>query len=82
MAPVDSTLNPVDDTRLFLQIDCRDLSDVQIYVNGVDAVPAGTTLVLSAATGPLKPIAHIEKTANDTLADVRVHMLGVRTAEQ
>lgn len=81
VAPVDSTINAVDDTKLFLQIDARDLDDVQIYINGVDAVPAGTTLALTAATGPLKPIVHIEKTSNDTTADVRVHSLGVRTSE-
>lgn len=81
VAPVDSTIDAVDDTRFLLQIDCRDVDDIQVYVNGVDAVPSGTTLALTAASGPLKPIAHIEKTSDNTTADVRVLSMGVRTAE-
>lgn len=82
VAPVDSTIDAVDDTEFELWIDCRDLSDVKIYVDGVLAVPDGTTLSLAAASGPLVPIVHIEKTSDDTTADVRVSVLEVRTADQ
>ena len=82
VAPVDSTIDAVDDTEFELWIDARDLTDVKIYVDGVLAVPDGTTLVLSAASGPLYPIVHLEKTNNDTTADVRVSVLEVRTADQ
>ncbi len=52
-----------------------------VYINGV--VDAGATAkVLSAAAGPLKVIAHMEKTSDDTSADVRVDFLRLRTAQQ
>lgn len=82
VAAVDSTIDAVDDTYFEFWIDVRDPSDVQIYVNGVDAVPAGTTLDLSAASNALKAICEIEKTSNDTVADVRIDFLKVRTADQ
>ncbi len=82
VAPVDSTLDAVDDTYFELWIDCRNPADVQVYVNGVDAVPAGTTLTLAAATNALKAIAHMEKTSDDTVADVRISRLRVRTSTE
>lgn len=79
----DSTIDAVDDTYFEVWIDCRDLSDVKVYVDGVDAgALASETLVLSAATGPLLPIAHIEKTNNDTTADVRVEFMRVRSTDE
>lgn len=81
VAPTDTTVNAVDDTYFDFVIDGRDPTDVQIYINGV-LVLGGTTFTLSAATGPLKAIVEIEKTSDDTVADVRVDYLRVRTAEQ
>lgn len=81
VAAADSTIDAVDNTYFEVWIDCRNLADVQIYVNGVDAVPGGTTLVLTAAAAnALKAVAMIEKTSNDTTADVRLSRLRVRTA--
>lgn len=81
VAAVDSTIDAVDNTYFEVWIDCRNLADVQIYVNGVDAVPNGTTLVLTAAAAnALKAVAMIEKTSNDTVADVRLSRLRVRTS--
>ncbi len=82
VAAVDSTIDAVDDTYFEFWIDTRNPSDVQIYVNGVDAVPDGTTLTLAAASNALKAICEIEKTSDDTVADVRVDFLKVRTADQ
>ena len=79
--PVDSTIDAVDNTPFFLQIDCRNPAACQILINGVNGVPGGTTLVLTDATLELKPIIHIEKTSNDTLADLRVLEAGVRTSD-
>jgi hypothetical protein len=62
-------------------IDGRDESDIQIYINGV-LVLGGTTLTLSAATGPLKALFHLEKTANDSPGVVQLDQLKVRIAEQ
>ena len=52
-------------------MDVSDKADVKFYING-DRVLAGTTFDISAYTGTLTPIVMIEKTTNDTLADVRV----------
>ncbi len=72
VAATDTTLDDaVDDTYLFLQIDTRNLADVQIYING-GLVLAASVFKLDAATGPMKILAHVEKASNDTVADVRV----------
>lgn len=81
VAPVDSTVDVVDDTRFFLQIDCRDKDNCRVLLNGVDIVPSGTTLKLTAASSELRPIVHLEKTSDDTVADVRVFAMGVRTQQ-
>ena len=80
VAPVDSTIDAVDDTFLEVWVDARNPADVQIYVDGVDAVPSGTTLTLAAAANALKALVMIEKTNDDTVADVRVSRLRVRTS--
>lgn len=81
VAPEDTTINAVDDTYFDFVIDGRTLSSIKAYVNGV--LDAGATAkVLSAAAGPLKVIAHMEKTSNDTTADVRIDFLRLRIAQQ
>lgn len=75
VAAVDTTVNLVDDTYVFLQIDARDLADVKFYVNGI-RVNAATTFAVKAATA-LYAIAHMEKTSNDTVADLRVKAMRV-----
>jgi predicted RecA/RadA family phage recombinase len=80
VAATDTTVDAVDDTYFLLWIDCRDLTDIQIYIDGVNVLPA-TVFKLDAATGPLKPIAHIEKTSDDTTADVRVEYMRVRSTD-
>lgn len=80
VAAADSTIDAVDDTYFEIWIDCRDPDDVKVYVDGVLAVPDGTTLALTDASNGLKPIVMIEKTSNDTVADVRVSRMRVRTS--
>jgi len=80
VAATDTTVNAVDDTYFEAWIDCRDLTDIQIYIDGV-LVLGGTTFKLNAASGPLFPILHVEKTSNDTTADVRLEFMRVRTQE-
>lgn len=82
VAAADSTIDAVDDTWLEFWIDARNQSNVRIYVNGVDIVPVGTTLTLAAASNALKALAMMEKTSNDTVADLRIDFLRVRTADQ
>jgi hypothetical protein len=80
VAATDTTVDFAAGTPFEFRIDCRDLTDIQIYINGVNVLPA-SVFKLNAATGPLKLLAHIEKGANDTLADVRVHHLAIRTTD-
>ena len=79
-AATDTTKSAVDDTFVELWIDCRNPADIQMYVDAVNVLPA-TVFQLDAATGPLLPIVHIEKTSNDTTADVRVDWIGVRSTD-
>lgn len=62
-------------------MDFRNPADVQIYVNGVLALPA-TVFNVNAATGPFKLLAHIEKTASTDAYELDLHALRVRIAEQ
>ena len=80
VAATDTTVNIALGTPVHFVIDGRDPSDIQIYVNGA-LVLGSTTFVLTAATGPLKLLAHLEKTSDDTTADYRINYLRVRTME-
>jgi hypothetical protein len=64
-------------TPFHVQIDGRNLLDIQVYVNGVNVLPA-TVFKLDKATGPLKALFHFEKSANDSLCDVLLSKLEVR----
>ena len=76
----DTTVNIALGTPVRFVIDGRDPSDIQIYVNGV-LVLGSTVFTLAAATGPLKLLAHLEKSSDDTVADYRILDLCVRTME-
>jgi predicted RecA/RadA family phage recombinase len=80
VAATDTTVDAVDDTYFDFRMDCRDLTDIQIYINGVNVLPA-SVFKLNAATGPLKLLAHIEKGANDTLGEVRISHLAIRATD-
>jgi len=80
VAAEDTTVNIALGTPVHFVIDGRNPAGVLIYINGV---ARGTgPYVLSAATGPLKLLAHLEKTSDDTTADYRINYLRVRTAER
>ena len=75
----DSGVDAVDDTFFFAQIDARDADDVKFYVNGVQ-LNTGATFVLTASTADMLPIIHLEKTSNDTTADIRVRRMTLRSS--
>lgn len=77
VAATDTTVDAVDDTYFDFAFDCRDLTDIQIYINGVNVLPA-SVFKLNAATGPLKLLAHMEKGANDTPGEIRITKLAIR----
>lgn len=76
----DTTVDYVLATPFEFWMDFRDPADVQIYVDGV-LVLSGSTFDVSAATGPLKLLAHLEKSSDNTTADYRVHELKARLQE-
>lgn len=76
----NTTVDAVDDTYFDFAFDCRDLTDIQLYINGVNVLPA-SVFKLNAATGPLKLLAHLEKTSDNTTADVRISKLAIRTMD-
>jgi predicted RecA/RadA family phage recombinase len=80
VAATNTTVDAVDDTWFDFRMDCRDLADIQIYINGVNVLPA-SVFKLDAATGPLKLLAHVEKGANDTPGEIRIAHLAIRAMD-
>jgi len=74
----DTTVNAVAETPFLAQWDLSDWTDVQLYINGVNVLPA-SAFAISAGTGPMKLLAHLEKTADAAVGNVTVMRLGVRT---
>lgn len=61
--------------------DFRDPADVQIYVDGVNVLPA-TTFDIDAATGPWKLLVHVEKTSSTDTYELAIDRAVARYAEQ
>lgn len=79
-APADSAIDAVDDTFFEVWIDCRDDTNIKFYIDGVLVDTSATKRILTAALATaVGPILHIEKTNDDTVADVRVSRMRVRT---
>lgn len=81
VAATDSTIDFTAGTPFLVQWDMRDNSDIQVYINGVNVLP-NSVFDISAATGPLKLLAHMEKTSDDSPGNVSVMLLGARTFEE
>lgn len=81
VAATDTTVAFVVGTPFSFVMDGRDTSDIQIYINGVNVLPS-SVFKLNAATGPLKLLAHLEKTSDDSPGTYQINKLRVRTAEQ
>lgn len=80
VAATDTTIDYTLGEQVHVVIDGRDPSDVQIYINGA-LVLSGTTFDISAATGPLKLLAHLEKSSDNTTAEIYVDVMRVRTVD-
>jgi len=79
---IDSAVDVVDDTYYVFKIDWNDLSDVKFYYRAIGAttwtrLASGTTFDASDLSSTLTPIVMVEKTTNDTTADVRVDRITV-----
>jgi predicted RecA/RadA family phage recombinase len=77
----DSTVEAVVGTPFLVQWDLADNTDIQVYINGVNVLPA-SVFKLDAATGPMKLLAHMEKSSNDSPGNVTVMRLGFRASEE
>lgn len=76
-AAVDSDVDLVDDTYYAFKIDASDTSDVKFYYRALGTtdwtrICAGTTYNISEYSGTVTPIVMVEKTSDDTTADVRL----------
>lgn len=74
IAAVDTTINLVDDTWVFMQICLVDKTAPIVLVNGIQ-ITAPTTLTMAGYSGDLKAIAHMEKTSDDSPGEVRVRRM-------
>lgn len=81
VAATDTTIDYVLGTRFEFWLDMRDPADVQIYINGVNVLP-DSVFDVSAAAGPWKLLAHMEKSSDNTTAEYHVDWLRARLQEQ
>jgi predicted RecA/RadA family phage recombinase len=81
VASTDTTVDAVLATPFLVQWDLADNTDIQAYIDGVNVLPA-SVFKLNAATGPLKLLAHMEKTANNSPGNFSILRLGYRGREE
>ena len=77
----DTTVDYVEGTPFLVVFDIRDNTDIQAYVDMVNVLPA-SVFKLNAAAGPLKLLAHLEKTSAADVYQVQVEKLRIRLASQ
>ena len=80
VAATDTLSDYVEDTYFDFAFDCRDLTDIKIYINAV-RVLSGSTFALGDATGPMKLLAHVEKTTGTATGELRVSKLAIRATD-
>lgn len=80
-AATDTTVDFVAGTPFSFAIDGRDLTDLHFYIDGVEVL-ASTTFAVTAAAGPLKLLAHLEKTSDDSPGTYVINRLRVRTMQE
>jgi len=81
VAATDTTIDFTAGTPFHFVMDGRNPADVQIYINSVLMLP-DTVFNIAAATGPLKLLAHAEKSSDDSPGTIQINRLRVRTAKQ
>jgi len=81
VAATDTTKDAVAGTPFLVQWDLADWEDIQMYIDGVNVLP-DSVFDISAATGPMKLLAHMEKSSNDSPGNVTVRRLGLRLREE
>jgi len=81
VAATDTTVDFAVGTPVHFLMDGRNLADIQIYVNGV-LMLTSSVFKLDAATGPLKLLAHLEKSSDDSPGTYSIDRLRVRIANE
>jgi hypothetical protein len=85
VAATDTTLDYTEGdgyaNRVEVWIDMRDEADIQVYVNGALALGA-SVFRLDNATGPLRLLFHVEKTATTDTYEIDLDWLRARFADQ
>ncbi|MDD4890549.1 MAG: hypothetical protein PHU85_11550 [Phycisphaerae bacterium] len=81
VAATNTTADATEGTYQEFWIDARDPSDCHLYIDAVEVL-ASTTFDISKATGPLKALVLVEKTAGGAeVPDVRIDFLRVRSTD-
>ncbi len=81
VAATNTTVDATEGTYQEFWIDARDPSDCHLYIDGVEVL-ASTTFNISKATGPLKALVLVEKSAGGAeVPDVRIDFLRVRSTD-
>lgn len=80
VASTDTTVAFVEGTPFLVQLDLRNLSDIQAYVNGVNVLPSSVFKLNAGNAAGLKPVAHLEKTAATDVYNVSA-AVGIRSAQ-
>lgn len=79
---IDITAGSAVANRFEFWIDARDPADIQLYINGVNVLPA-SVFKLDAGTGPIGLLAHLEKTTGTaTAGPVYIDRAVLRTMDQ
>jgi hypothetical protein len=81
VAATDSTIDYTEGTPVEVWFDLRNEADIQVYVNAA-LVLGASTFRLDNATGPLKLLVHVEKTASTDTYEIDIEELKARIAEQ
>lgn len=83
VSETDTTIDAVVGTPFLVTWDLRDWSAIKCYINGLrvgdGTTGSAVTLTLAGVAGPLKLLAHMEKTANDSPGNFTVMDLGFTT---
>lgn len=80
VAAIDTTVDYVAGTPFLAQWDLSNTQDIQLYIDGVNVL-GGTAFKMNAAAGPLKLLAHSEKSGTATAGNVSVLSLVGRPAQ-
>lgn len=80
---VDTTINIVEGTPFLCQLDVRNPAVILAYVNGVRVLDGvtGTATTLNIGTDNFKVLVHMEKTADDSPANLSCNYAGVAIAQ-